>query len=278
MANTINQPDGSSASPLNPPAPAAASASSWTERYTVDFSAQSAHDFSSGSVALDGVEWTVGNDAQATAVEIVNGSGLELSPSTSTDLRWYTAGTINAPRVAATIQSGSNPLYSSLGITQAFAFQAIIEPGTELGANYDEWGILLTNAATTYYATSCRQFDSATFSGGSPTIGNYLLRSVNTARGAVVGSAEAATHKFFELVYYPGGTVVASSSAASDFVEPLSATTFQKFVTTSPGTTSTGSSVPFKNTDMYAAFYIANYGSSTAFKAVVKKCRILTLD
>ena len=252
--------------------------SSWTVRSEIDFAAQAAHDFKTGAVTIGGVEYSAGNAAQATTIDIVNGSGLELAPSTSTDLRWYTAGTINAPRVAVAIQTGSNPMYSGLGITQPFAFQAIIEPGTELGANYDEWGILLTNTATTYYATSSRQFDSATFSAGSPTIGNYLLRSVSASRGAVAGAAESSTHKFFELVYYPGGTVLASSSTDSDFVDPLSATTFQKFVTTSPGTTSTGSSVPFRSSDMYAAFYIANYGSSTAFKAVVKKCRLLTLD
>lgn len=70
----------------------------------------------------------------------------------------------------------------------------------------------------------------------------------------------------------------ASTSADTDFVSPLTATTFQKFVTTDPETTSTGSSVPFNRSDMWVAFYIANYGSSTAFKAIVKKFRILTLD
>jgi hypothetical protein len=250
-------------------------------RHEADFAAFSSYNFkteSTKNTTVDGVNWSAGNDAQATSLQFINGSGLELSPSTSADLRWYTAGTINAPRVAAHIQAGANPLYSAIGISQAFAFQAIIEVDTELGANYDEWGILLTNTEADYYATSSRQFDSATFSAGSPTVGDYLLRAVDGSRAAVPGSAEAATHTFFELAYYPGGTVVASSSAASDFVEPLSATTFQKFVTTNAVITSTGSSVSWVNTDMLAAFYIANYGSSTAFKAVVKKCRILTLD
>ena len=252
--------------------------SSWTVRKEIDFTAQAAHNFDAGAVTRESVEFTAGNAANATLIEFVNGSGLELSPVTSTDLRWYTAGTINAPRVAMQVQGGSNPLFAGLSDTQPFAFQAIIEPATELAANYDEYGILLTNAATTYYCTSNRHYDSSAFSAGSPPIGNYLMRSVNGTRGFVAGAAESSAHKFFELVWYPGGTVIAASSAAADFVEPLSATTFQKFVTTTAAEISAAASVPLRPSQIYAKFYIANYGSSTAFKAVVKKCRLLTLD
>jgi len=258
--------------------------SSWTVRKEFDFSGVSGanqHDFKTGSKDYDGVEYSAGDTANATLIKTVSGSGLELSPVTTTDIRWYTTGTMNAPRVAVQIQGGAKPLYAGLGATQAFAFQAIIEPATELAANYDEYGILLTNAATTYYCTSNRHYDSSAFSAGSPPIGNYLMRRVTGASpnpAAIAGAAESSAHKFFELVWYPGGTVIAASSADTNFVEPLSATTFQKFVTTNPGTTSTASSVAFRNSELWAMFYIANYGSSTAFKAVVKKFRLLTLE
>ncbi len=290
-----NIPNGSTATKDFPEPPAVvAPGSSWTVRHEADFTAFSNHDFeligdpaAYQDIVVDGVKWYGRNttDAASNKIKVISGTGIEISPDTGTNIQFYidsdsppTGGAINAPRVSARIQSDAQALYPSLPIDKAFAVQAIIEPGTQdIAANSDEWGMVLTNAASSTYVTASRQFNSSAFSSVSPTVGSYLKRAVAGSQGTV-SAAQSSTHKFFELVYFPGGTVFASTSADTDFVSPLTATTFQKFVTTDPETTSTGSSVPFNRSDMWVAFYIANYGSSTAFKAIVKKFRILTLD
>jgi hypothetical protein len=228
-----------------------------------------------------------------TGIQVINGSGLELAPLTSAVSEWFNmdddgsdpviGGTaVSAPRVWAKVKAGLDPLYSSTSYTQALAFQAIMEPVTELSANHNEYGLLLTNSSASYNVTSSRKFDSSVFSAVSPTIGPRMTRTVNGEVGgevAVNGSGEAAIHTFFEIVFYPGGTFVVSSSAATDFVEPLAATTFQKIVTTNTVITETASSLDWDADDMYLTFWAANEQAATAaaMKVRVKKFRLLTL-
>tara|TARA_R110000824_G_scaffold33672_6_gene107813 strand:- start:210 stop:1073 length:864 start_codon:yes stop_codon:yes gene_type:complete len=285
MANTVNQPDGSSASSLNPPGPAAAAdPTSWVQRYLIDWSAEDTYSFqASGAKTIDGVEWSVGSTDKAvatTGIQIVNGQGLNMAPLTSATSEWHDAGSgESAPRVAAQVKAGSNPLYSSTSYTQAYAFQAIIEPITELSANHNEYGLGLCKGNVTYDINSTRKFDSSVFSAVSPTIGPRMAMTINSSNSGVNGSGEAAVHQFFELVWFPGGTVYASSSSATDFVEPLSATTFQKETTTNTVVTQTLSSLSWDADDMYAFVWIANEQAPTAaaIEIRIKKFRMLTL-
>lgn len=285
MANTVNQPDGSSASSLNPPGPAAAAdPTSWTQRYLIDWSAEDTYSFqASGAKTIDSVEWGVSSTDKAvttTGIQIVNGQGLNMAPLTSATSEWHDAGSgESAPRVWAQVKAGSNPLYSSTSYTQAYAFQAIIEPITELSANHNEYGLGLTKGSPTYDVSSSRKFDSSVFSAVSPTIGPRMPITVNNANSIVNGSGETAVHQFFEVVWFPGGTVYASSSSATDFVEPLSATTFQKAVTTNTVITPTLSSLSWDADDMYAFVWIANEQAPTAaaIEIRIKKFRMLTL-
>ena len=104
--------------------------------------------------------------------------------------------------------------------------------------------------------------------------------TINSISDEVNGSGEAAAHHFFELVWFPGGTVFASSSADTDFVEPLSATTFQKAYTTNTVITPTLSSLSWDADDLYLTIWIGNGQADApraAIEARVKKLRMLTL-
>jgi len=279
-------PGGSSVTRVFPasltPGPPAASTSSWTERYSIDWTDEPGHNFSAGAYEDSfGTEWRVHQESNSDGVEIIAGSGLNLAPLTSGTSELYVpTGTPpwTAPRVFAAIQLPSrDPMYSSMSIAQPFCCQAIIDPGgTDLLANGDEFGMFLCNNAGSYLVTTVRKYDSSAFSGVGARMERFATES--TSRGAIdAGSGESAVHTFFELVCFPGGTIYASSAVESDFVDPLSGTTFQKFITTNTVITSTGSSVAWENTDMYLGFFVANNGTSTAFDMFVKKTRLLTL-
>ena len=256
--------------------------SSWTEQYLVDWSAESAHDWKANAAPFDiqGADWGAGSMAAASKCEIVPGQGLNIAPLVSVTSEWHDAAAgESAPRLYAQVKAGAGPIYSSASYTQAYAFQAIIEPITELSADHNEYGICLCKGNVTYDINSTRKFDSSVFSAVSPTIGPRMALTINSSNSGVNGSGETAVHQFFELVWFPGGTVYASSSPATDFVEPLSATTFQKETTTNTVVTQTMSSLSWDADDMYLLFFIANEQAPTAapIEIRIKKFRMLTL-
>ena len=70
-----------------------------TAIYSVDFSTESDHDFTSTATAtIQGVDWTIGNAARATTFRIANGAGLEMVIGTTAGSYWN-AGT--APEITA---------------------------------------------------------------------------------------------------------------------------------------------------------------------------------
>lgn len=253
--------------------------SSWTTQIETDFSSASPHNFSAGNATVDGVTWGVDDYANSSGMEIVEGVGLQIATdgTHNTQLLVYPR---TPPRVWATI-AGAGGLYPSIGASQSFAVQAIIEPTVDLVGDYDEWGMLLSTASLdTRFAASLREYVSA--SGG---VVPYLFRLLDSGapvtHALVAGTTEVSPHTFFEVVYLKGGGCVVSSSADSDFVDPLTATTFQEFVSplsrSQPGTSLPGS-VDFNVTDMRFQIYLANNNlSSNAFKLTCTKVRLLTL-
>jgi len=249
--------------------------SSWNEQYSVDFSAEDAHNFNTGSVTIGGVTWGVDNESNSSMTEITASAGLQIATDGTHNTQLY-ASPRQPPRVWASI-GGAGGIYPSIGSSQSFAVQAIIEPTNELAGDYDEWGIILSTAnLDTSFAASIREYSSGAFGG----IGPYLFRLLDGAgtNAAVAGTTESAPHTFFEVVYLTGGTCIASSSADADFVDPLTATTFQEFISPEQAATSTAGSVTFNVTDMRFQIYLCNNNTGTSsFKLTCTKFRLLTL-
>ena len=254
---------------------------SWNEAYFIDWQAQS-HSFLGGSsITVDGVEWLVGDQDSATTLE-AGVNGLEIEPKTSINSGWEGYAPKNAPRVMASIQDltyVSGALLPSATYTQAICIQAIITSATDVTANNDGYGLVLQNGATTTHVTNVRQYDSSAWP-GAPNVG-YRMGNVATPgltpETYITSAMTAAQHTFFEITYLPGGTVIATSSTDTDFVDPLSATEFQGFVATQNTATSTASSITFNKDDMYVAFMAYNMGSSTVFTPTCRQLRVLTL-
>ncbi len=264
---------------------------SWTQRYIADFvSEATGTDFktSGGNFTVNGAQWTTGDHGNSDLMKNTNGTGFQIQAKTSAASTWYNAAPLTAPRIYADVQSGSNPLYSGLGLTQTFAIQAIIDPTTDVGSDYEEYGLALFNTTAdqpSISVTAVRQHNAAAFAGSD--VGPKLTRSVNFTsanswggRSLVNGSNTShPAYTFFEIVYSTGGAVTVNISAETDFVEPLSSTTFSAFVTTNSTITTTSSDVDFVRSAMRVGFYIANNNASskTAFKPTLKKLRLLTL-
>ncbi len=252
----------------------------WTTRYEIDYTTHGdLHNFKSdGADTIDGINYGAGDMAKLTKCEIISGKGLHFEADGGTATKWYNASPITAPRVSMRVDGGTNPLYAAASYTQALCFQAIITPETpNLAVNYDEYGIILTNAAGDYYATTTRQYCSSCFA--SSGIGPKMLRAVDGTIGLVNGNLESSVQTFFELVFYPGGTVFATTTNDTDFIQPLTNPTFQKFITTNDNITSTDGGIDWDKDDMYIIFYLANGGITTGtdFKFNVEKFRFLTL-
>ena len=70
-----------------------------TAIWSVDFSTEADHDFTStGTATIQGVDWTIGNGTRATTFRIANGAGLEMVIGTAAGSYWN-AGT--APEITA---------------------------------------------------------------------------------------------------------------------------------------------------------------------------------
>ena len=250
MANTVNQPDGTSASPKNPPAPAV-DTSAWEVVQTFDWTAQSAHTFSDNTAqGFDGVNWTPRNVANSSSFQ-VKASGLEIeSGASETSNRWFST-VQNGPALVADISD----IVSGFDLNDTIVLQALLTPeattiqsdGNE-GSQYLYAGLLATdggygNSGGGNWITSAwyRRLSASTnyyFSryGGGASAGH----GNNYAQADTGGGAPA----FMELVIYPGTGFSTAGSLDTDFQDPLTVTTgrfYGNMQTTLPKDIGTGS-------------------------------------
>jgi len=271
MANTVSQPDGSSASPLNPPAPAVADASSWTERYSVDWSAESAHDWTANASPHDvaGAAWGAVNAANASAFEI-NGSGLQMSPDSGTSSYWFSAQ--NCPRLYCSVKGpSSTPIYPNASNLQAIAFQALISGDAD--QDYNGYGMHL-GAAATFAASIERHYSSAIWGGSNK--GYRVSNSPGTGWTALNSSEMAGTFSLFEIVAFPSGTLVCSVRDEVDFVDPLGASEWRSQVASNSYRGTTDASNTWLPSNMWIQF-IAYNGAANTHTMTVDKFRVVTL-
>ena len=102
MANTVNQPDGTSSSSKNPPSPVV-DTSAWEVVQTFDWTGQSAHTFADNtSQTFDSISWTPRNVSYSSSFQ-VKASGLEIASGASqTSNRWFST-VQNGPALFASL-------------------------------------------------------------------------------------------------------------------------------------------------------------------------------
>jgi len=230
VGNTSIQPGGESAHRVNPPAPAAPSAaSSWTEQYKADLTSQGAHSFADGVPhAIEGVDWESQNAANADAGSpSLGGSGLEiLLSSAGASNRWF-----SYDQTGPAVMAALSDLVSGYGPSDTIAVQALVDlniTNAGTGNSAIAFGLLCSDGAfgptspnpggrwhySTIYTNTATNYDLSR-SGGGPlnNMGNpYFLQAIGagTTRQALC-----------EMIIFPGGGWVATVTADTDFIEPL---------------------------------------------------------
>jgi hypothetical protein len=291
VANTVNQPDGSSVSPKNPPDAAAGGGDNlWVEAYSLDLSAESAQDLSSAGTAtrtMGGVLWTAQNntasDFQTDGFELDGSNGLCIWPDSNKGI--YTtsmvAGVLSA-KVADLVGVAKTYALNK----QAVCIQATATSGTDVGNDYDAWGLIVWNGYTGTGQTDVRYLLSRAIyeSSAKSQIVGYTENSGGTATWMdyEVTTASQADRDFYQIIIWPGpdyisaiyGTV-GNMPDSGDFPDP------------NDFTPTIGTSVMFSDATDSSAFTLANLrfgltaqdeNAVTDIQPIFSSLRVLYMD
>ena len=184
--------------------PAWYSARNWVEEYAIDWTTQSAYNFvASGAGAFGGVTWTPENSANATVLDVVNGTGLRISPVQATD--WYNV-TRTSPSIWAQL-SACMLVGGALKRTDIVALQLRVNP-LAISANYEGGWIVCWNGGGSFVVAQ-RVWNAQ---------GLSALLAINQS-GA--GGVDATDRGFMEIVWTGGGFYAAVGAWPGSWPLPM---------------------------------------------------------
>ena len=276
MANVVNQPDGSSASPKNPADP---SPVLWEIVYEVDWTAQDAYVFTGNDNTrlVEGETWTAksmtdGASTYCDGIEI-DATGLTIKFAIGNDDSTLHVGTVTAPR----IQIPVSDIVSSLSINDTIAFQCLGTAG--LDDSWQQYGLFLSDGTTgVKWVENSAAYDSTAWP--SP----YKGTDVQLGDGGRYLEASSDEPPFRELVWYVGSAgFVAGVDPATDFIDPLTSSELEisgvvsSATSTTPGTNPTLDITKGNGTIALHGYYDDAVGGtvSHAFTVTYTKFRVL---
>jgi len=228
MANTVNQPDGPSASAANPPAidPVWEVVGDW------NWTAESAHTFSDGvAQGFQGIDFTSRNTALAGTLA-VGSSGLEIEMTSSEATSRYYSTIQTGPVVFATLSD----IVIGYSLADTVVIQCVMNPVVDTvqsdgnaAAQHVYGGLLVfdggygaSGGGNWYQANWYRQLSAATnyyharYGGGTLAGGGDNVVTTDTGGGAPT---------FVELVIYPGTGWSCAMSLDTSIQAPFSVST-----------------------------------------------------
>jgi len=291
VANTVNQPDGSSVTRSNPPAAATGGGDNlWVEAYALDLSAESAQDLSSAGTAtrtMGGVDWLAQNntdsDFQTDGFELDGSNGLCIWPDSSKNIYTTTmqAGVFSA-KVADLVGAAKTYALNQ----QAVCIQATATSGTDLGDDYDAWGLILWNGYTGTGQNDIRYLLSRAIyeSSDKAQVVGYTSNNGGSQMWLdwEVAAAAQADRDFYQIIIWPGPDDISALYGAvgnmpdsGDFPDP------------NDFTPTIGTSVMFSDNPDSGVFTLANLrvgmtaqdqGATTDIQPIFSKFRVLYMD
>ena len=285
MANTVNQPDGTSVSPKNPPAPAAGGGDNlWVEAYSVNWAAQSVHDFSStATLAVGGVTWTALNnsaDIQTNGLRTDGSNGLCIWPDGSERI-WDSR--VDAPIISVLLKDAVGAAKTYAMNKQAVCFQCTATASQDISNNYDAFGAIFMNSEVGTSNGNARYLNvTGLYDGGTRANLTSKMHTGNLQYKTSTGIAQSA-RDFFQIIIWPGPNYIASifgsvgdMPADGNFPDP------NNFTPPLPA------SAPFSTLNDSSAFTLANArfgmscaaerGSAPDANPIFSKCRVLYMD
>jgi hypothetical protein len=262
----------------------------WVEAYSLDLSSESAQDLSSAGTAtrtMSGVDWTAENntasDFQTDGFELDGSNGLCIWPDSSKNIYTTTmaAGVFSA-KVADLVGVAKTYALNE----QAVCIQATATSSTDVGNNYDAWGLILWNGYTGTGQSDVRYLLSRAIyeSSAKSQIVGYTENSGGAATWAdyEVTTAAQGDRDFYQITIWPGPDYISSLYGAvgnmpddGDFPDP------------NDFTPTIGTSVMFSDATDGSAFTLANLrvgmtaqdeNAVTDIQPIFSKFRVLYMD
>ena len=250
--------------------------SSWTERYSVDWAAESAHDWNANASAfgIQGASWGGANMANASQCEIVPGSGLQIAPNAATASVWYSTQT--CPTLYANISDwapANTGMFPSVGNLQAVCFQALISGNV----TQDDNGYGMVVGASSTYTISAERMRSSSVWGAGSNSGYRISNAWTPPAYNALSSAEiATTYKLFEVVLFPGSLALSSIRDETELVDPLGSAVFRKQLSANQYNGNDDALNSWLPSNVWVQL-IAYNGTTTTHTVTFEKFRILTL-
>jgi hypothetical protein len=230
MANTVGQPDGSSASSLNPPGPAPASA--WELVKEWDWTDSGSHTFvDDTNQSFGGVNWKSNNTPFAdSGSPDVSGDGLKfvITGSATSSSRWW-----GPEQTGPVVSADLDDILSGYSLADTLSIQALCDFDVDDDGTHDgvfNAGLVIfsgalgvSGAGLWHYLSWWRESTVAgdkyqsRYGGGTPqNEGNNY-------------DSAAGKPSFLELTAFPGTGWAASGSLDTSYQEPMSVTTFRSY-------------------------------------------------
>ena len=279
MANTINQPDGSSVTPLNP----VTTASTWTVVYEVDFTAEanSASLDSDDTISIAGKTWTAKNGADSAYcddLKNVNGTGLQVQFGTGNTASRQSEIYATGPRTEILISS----LVSGLSDKDTIAIQLQTASGS-MSQDWQAYGMTISdNGVGTRNWICNRVLFYSGFTGSDGDVATDCETGIPT-RYSLSRAGLAAEPAFHELVWYPSAAafaIGADAVAPTQWQDPLTCSQTQIYgvmnaADIDPAATQGVAITPEFATLQLTAFYDDQGAPDPAWNATFTKLRVL---
>ena len=273
-----------------PPVTGAGGDNLWVEAYALDLSAESAQDLSSDGTAtrtMGGVAWLAQNntagDFQTDGFELDGSNGLCIWPDSTKNI-WVNgmaAGVFSA-KIADLV--GVAKVYAMN--KQAVCIQATATSGTDLGDDYDAWGLILWNGYTGTSQDDIRYLLARAMyeSSDKAQVVGYTENngSTKTWMDYEVAATDQADRDFYQIIIWPGPDYISAIYGAVGNMPDDGV-----FPDPNNFTPTIGASVMFSDNTDGSAFTLANLrvgmtaqdqGATTDIQPIFSKFRVMYMD
>ncbi len=253
----------------------------WQEAYSVDWSAQSVHDFSStATLAIGGVTWTALNNSasiQTNGLRTDGSNGLCIWPDGAERI-WDNR--VDAPIISCLVKDAVGLKTTYALNKHAVVFQCTATASQDIANNYDAFGAVCLNGQVGNTNNDARYINcTGLYDGGTRANVTSKMNQGNRQFKSNTGVAQSA-RDFFQIIIWPGPNYIGSflgtvgdMPASGNFPDPNDFTpTLQ--ASSAISTLNDGSQFTLANL-RFGMSCAAERGSAPDANPIFSKCRVM---